>query len=103
MSRSNEPAADDEHASGAVPIRFFDLRLGPDPTRTALRPFLPGELPEPFAHAESRCQRIVGRALAFDGDALAAEIARTVDPLRGRHRDPDRVLLARYEEIAARV
>lgn len=87
----------------AVPLRLSDVRLDPDGTRTALRPFSPGEPPEAFRHPEPRAERIVARALAFDEAALAAELARTVDPLRKEHREPEPVLLARYEEIAADV
>ena len=103
MNTPDDRVVDGGQASGAVPIRFSDMRLQPDPTRTALRPFSPGEPPEPFARAEPRGRRIIGRALSFDGNALDAEILRTVEPLRGRHHDPDRVLLARFEEIAGEV
>lgn len=101
MSAAEKHVDGVEQASGAVPVRLSDLRLEPDPMRTALRPFAPGEPSETFAHAEPRGRRIVERALAISGSALDAEIARHADRLHGRHRDPERVSLARFEQVAA--
>ena len=92
-----------QQAHGGVPMRISDVRLEPDPLRTVLRPFSPGEPPEPFAHAEPRAGRIVERALVLRGAALEAELARLTDPLRDRHRDLDRLLLSRFDEVAADV
>ena len=94
---------DDQQGHSEVPMRISDVRLEPDPLRTVLRPFSPGETPEPFAHAEPRTGRIVERALMLEGVALDAELARLTDPLRERHRDLTGLLLSRFDEVAADV
>ena len=91
----------DRPAHAGVPVRISEVRLGPDPLRTVLRPFLPGEPSAPFAHAEPRTGRIVERALFLKGAALEAELARLTEPLVDRHRGLTDLLLSRFEEVAA--
>ncbi|HEX4693033.1 glycoside hydrolase family 130 protein [Sphingomonas sp.] len=76
------------------------LHLAPDASRTVIRPFGP-QYPTPFANVEpSRTERIVDAVLAMNAGELAADEARMIAPLHERHRNLDRLLLRRYEEIA---
>lgn len=81
-------------------MRHADLMLKPDPSRTVVRPFLPGD-PPAFAEPDRpRARRIAERVLAFDDTVLHAAIESVFGSLQGRFRDPDAVMLRRFEEIA---
>jgi len=76
------------------------LHLAPDASRTVIRPFDP-QYPTPFANIEpTRTERIVDAVLAMDAAELAADEERMIAPLHERHRNLDRLLRRRYEEIA---
>ncbi|THD37526.1 MAG: glycosidase [Sphingomonas sp.] len=78
------------------------LHLAPDASRTVIRPFDP-QYPQPFADTEpSRTERIVDAILAMGANELKAREA-TIAPLHKRHRNLDRLLQRRYEEVATLV
>jgi len=81
--------------------RLDNARISPDPSRTVLRPFSP-EDPRGFEFGgHPRAERICKRILELAEDALTREVERTVDPLRMRHPDVERILLERCDEIVA--
>ena len=82
-------------------IQHSDVSITANPARTVLRPFSPA-YPDAFAPAEGgRTAVIVQRVAGLSDDALDREVERTLTPLRARHRVADRVLMERFEEIAA--
>ena len=82
-------------------LKHEKLHLEPDASRTVIRPFDP-QYPQAFADTEpSRAERIVDAVLAMSTDQLASELKSVIDPLRKRHRNLERLVLRRYDEIAA--
>ena len=80
-------------------LNHAKLQLEPDARRTVIRPFDP-QYPGPFASQEpSRTERIVDCVLDMDDRAIAAASRKSISPLRGEHRNLDRLLLRRYDEI----
>ncbi|WP_019831898.1 glycoside hydrolase family 130 protein [Sphingomonas sp. PR090111-T3T-6A] len=74
--------------------------LRPDPTRTVIRPFSPGD-PAPFGTPEHpRALRIAERVLALAPDTLHDQLDRLMQSLSGRHDDVPGILARRYEEIS---
>ena len=73
--------------------------LRPDPSRTVIRPFAPGD-PDGYAVKDHpRSQRIAARVLALDEATLARELAETIESLHERHRNVEDMLLRRFDEI----
>jgi predicted GH43/DUF377 family glycosyl hydrolase len=82
-------------------LKHDALHLAPDASRTVIRPFDP-QYPQAFAGTEpSRIERIVDTVLTMHADQLVADQQAIITPLKQRHRNLDRLLLRRYEEIAA--
>lgn len=76
------------------------LILRPDPSRTVIRPFEPGD-PKAFADpAHSRAQRIVDRVATLDDATLARDLDRVLGSLGSRHRDVEETLMRRFDEVA---
>ncbi len=73
--------------------------LRPDPARTVIRPFLPGD-PAGFAVAgHPRSARILDRILALEPAAVAAELRQMTEALDGRHRNVEAMMLRRFDEL----
>lgn len=67
--------------------------------RTVLRPFKPGDVQGFVEQDGLRSDQIVVRVLALDEQALSEHLRRALEPLVGRHRDPERTLLRHYEQL----
>jgi predicted GH43/DUF377 family glycosyl hydrolase len=80
-------------------IRTLDVTLGPDPSRTVIRPFLPGD-PAAFANPEARPTRIIRRVLGLGEKAVADQLNRTWASLDERHRDVPDILQRQFEAVA---
>lgn len=84
--------------SGTDLMTHLPVILHPDPARTVVRPFEPGD-PEGFAIAShSRPQRIAERILSLDEDNLRAELGRITDSFSSRQADVEQMLLKRFDE-----
>lgn len=80
-----------------------NVHLRPDPSRTVIRPFDVG-YPEAFRDdAHPRMQQIVERVLSLDGARLMKDHAGIIAALADRHRDVDKILLRRFDEIRERI
>ena len=71
--------------------------LRPDAARTVLRPFI---IEDPATSDGPRTRRVVDRILALDGAGLRDELRIVAASLDERHRDVDRLLRRRYEELS---
>jgi predicted GH43/DUF377 family glycosyl hydrolase len=85
---------------GIVDLRHHDVILRPDPARTVIRPFLPGDPPAFAVPGHSRPERIAERVRGMDDAAMDKAVKTVTDSLDERHRDVDRMLLRRFDEIA---
>jgi len=81
-------------------MRHADLMLKPDPARTVIRPFLPGDPPAFAVPDRPRARRIAERVLAFDDPALHTSLQTVFGSLEGRFREPDALMLRRFDEVA---
>ena len=85
----------------AVKITHHAQMLKPDPSRTVIRPFVPGD-PAAFAQSDHpRARRIADRVLALDHDQGVDELEKVTSSLNERHRDVDTMLLRRFDEVAS--
>lgn len=75
-----------------------DLTLRPDPARTVLRPFTPGD-PAPFERVPPREQRLVRAILALDDDRIMRTYNAVVGLLQTRHRDVEAYLDDRFRQL----
>ena len=83
-----------------VSVRTLPTMLRPDPMRTVIRPFEPGD-PAGFADpVHPRGERIVQRVLAYDDDTARAAWSMVRQALDGRHRDLDGVFERRFSDAA---
>ncbi|WP_081856819.1 glycoside hydrolase family 130 protein [Sphingobium sp. DC-2] len=82
-------------AASSVFTRYA-LRLQPDPSRTVLRPFLPG-YPPPFEELMSRPKRIFERIAALDEIGSRTLHRQVVATMRERHRDVDAFFAAQFD------
>ena len=84
--------------SGTDLMTHSQVILHPDPSRTVVRPFEPGD-PEQFSgQGKPRLQRIAERILSLDEEGLRAEHGRIIDSFSGRQDDVERILLRRFDE-----
>jgi predicted GH43/DUF377 family glycosyl hydrolase len=84
-------------------IRHSELVLRPDPSRTVVRPFSPGD-PDGFAvPGRPRGRRILERVLALDDGEVRGLLDFVMETFESRHRDIDTVLLRRFEEVRREV
>jgi predicted GH43/DUF377 family glycosyl hydrolase len=81
-------------------MRHADLMLKPDPSRTVIRPFLPGDPPAFAVPDRPRARRIAERVLAYDEATVHAALDPMFAALNDRFREPRAVLLRRFDEIA---
>lgn len=80
-------------------VKTLDVMLEPNAMRTVVRPFAPGD-PAGYTNPENpRSQRIVDRVMAMQDGELDAELAHVTKSLDERHRDVERRLLARFDEL----
>jgi hypothetical protein len=70
--------------------------LRPDAARTVLRPFI---VEDPSTSDCPRTRRVIDRILALDDAGLQDELQVLAAGLEDRHRDVDRLLRSRYEEL----
>ena len=71
--------------------------LRPDASRTVLRPFI---VEDPSSSDCPRTRRVIDRILALDDAGLQDELQVMAVSLEDRHRDVDRLLRRRYEELS---
>jgi predicted GH43/DUF377 family glycosyl hydrolase len=84
--------------SGTDLMTHSKVILHPDPARTVVRPFEPGD-PDGFAvEGRTRPQRIAERILSLDEENLRAELGRITDSFSSRQDDVEDILLRRFEE-----
>ena len=84
-------------------LRHSDLHLRPDPSRTVIRPFEVG-YPEAYRdEGPPRMQQIVERVLSLDETSLLGEYQATIASLAERHRDIEKILMRRFQEIKDRI
>ena len=84
--------------SGTDLMTHSKVILHPDPARTVVRPFEPGD-PDGFAvQGHTRPQRIAERILSLDEEDLRAELGRITDSFSSRQDDVEDILLRRFEE-----
>ena len=76
-----------------------EVLLRPDPRRTVMRPFGPGDATAPKPGEKSRVQRIVGRVLELSPKACAQELKTVMNSLDERHLDVEGRLQERFEEL----
>ncbi len=82
-------------------VRHLEPTLYPDPKRTVIRPFLPGD-PDPFrVEGKPRGDRIVARTLAMSDDEVEALVEIILEGLGARHREVPALLMRRFDEVAA--
>jgi predicted GH43/DUF377 family glycosyl hydrolase len=76
------------------------IMLESEPSRVALRPFVPGDnpFPTPDFHA-SRLERVVRRVLSLDDHEVADELARVRVDLASRHRAVEATLERRFHNV----
>jgi predicted GH43/DUF377 family glycosyl hydrolase len=70
--------------------------LNPDSARTVLRPFI---IEDPSSSDCSRSRRIIGRILGLDDADLREGLEAFIAEMDGRHRDVERMLERRFEEL----
>ncbi|MCP3735559.1 glycoside hydrolase family 130 protein [Sphingomonas sp. RP10(2022)] len=81
-------------------VHHLEPTLLPDPKRTVIRPFLPGD-PDPFrVEGQPRGDRIVARLLALPDNQIVAMVDTIVEGLGARHREIPALLLRRFAEVA---
>jgi len=108
MKRSRHPpgrphAAEGTYCVPAPPgLSQSGITLVPEPSRVALRPFMPGDNPFPTATlGVSRMDAVIGRILTLDDASAEAELGRIRASLRGRHVNVDAVLERRFHDLCA--
>ncbi|WP_010184641.1 glycoside hydrolase family 130 protein [Sphingomonas sp. PAMC 26605] len=80
-------------------LNHLPIVLRPDPSRTVVRPFMPGD-PDSFAVASMpRSQRIIDRVMALSFEEGAKEREKITESLDERHRDVDAMLMRRFHEV----
>lgn len=76
-----------------------EVILRPNPSRTVVRPFEPGD-PEGFGNPkETRVHRIAMRILTLHDRQLKDELGRIMDSFSGHQDDVEELLLRRFEEM----
>ncbi|WP_420139079.1 glycoside hydrolase family 130 protein [Sphingomonas sp.] len=84
--------------AGTDLMTHSQIILRPDPSRTVVRPFEPGD-PDGFANGHSRVSRIADRVLTLDEAHLREELGRITDSFANRGIDSEQVLLRRFESV----
>lgn len=80
-------------------MSHLPIMLRPDPSRTVVRPFMPGD-PSAFAvESMPRSKRIIDRVMALSSEEVAGERERITESLDERHRDVDPLLMRRFHEV----
>ena len=98
MTTSADPSAC--LPSGGDQIRHSQIILRPEPSRVAIRPFVPADNPFPTASfGRSRVGRVMERIIGLNEVEQNTELKRVRASLAGRHRDVEAVLERRFHEI----
>lgn len=85
--------------SGTDLMTHSKVILHPDPSRTVVRPFEPGD-PDGYAvKGHSRAERIAKRVLTLDEVALKEEYKRITDSFSSRLDDVEGMLMLRFEHV----
>lgn len=85
---------------GTILLHHDNAMLRPDPSRTIARPFRPGW---PAGHPDggpSRSEVIIDRILTLDDAGVDHQLEAIKLSLDERHRDIDKMLLRRFDEVA---
>ena len=85
-----------------VHVDFYDVVLKPDPSRTVVRPFEPG-YPRGFDGGRSRTAETIDLIVGLNDDELRRQLTGVTASLDENHRDVDRTLQRRFEDIADRI
>jgi len=80
----------------------LDLQLRPDPSRTVLRPFLPGD-PPPFDKSTPRPRRIAERVTALDKAEFRQIHELVMTTMGQRHRDVEAFFTNQFEAVRDRL
>jgi len=80
----------------------LDLQLRPDPSRTVLRPFLPGD-PPPFDKSTPRPRRIAERVAALDPAEFRQIHELVMTTMGKRHRDVESFFTNQFEAVHNRL
>ena len=79
------------------------LILRPDPSRTVIRPFDPGDPTAFEVKGHPRAQRIADRVLALDDETVRDVLKLAVDALGERHCDVEALMLRRFDEMSGTI
>ncbi|HKX22428.1 MAG TPA: glycoside hydrolase family 130 protein [Rhizorhapis sp.] len=80
-------------------LTYSSVILRPDPSRTVIRPFEPGDPPAFADKNHPRAQRIADRILGLSDAELEAELREVTVSLDDRHRDVEQSLLRRFHDV----
>lgn len=80
---------------------IMNFKLRPDPTRTVIRPFVPGD-PDGVSKSRSRPQRIADRIAAIPSDKVERFRSLLAQPLAERIEEPELHLAQHYERLRTR-
>ena len=81
-------------------LQHAEIVLQPDPSRTVIRPFMPG-YPVGFdVTGPSRTQVIVNRVLAFEDILVTTELSEIFESLKCRHRSLDTLFTRRFDDVS---
>ena len=84
-------------------LQHSKLILRPNPSRTVIRPFMPG-YPVCFGGEGSpRTQVIVNRVMAFEESLVASELDEILARLKCRHRDLESMFQKRFDDLAVMI
>lgn len=85
--------------SGTDLMTHLQVILHPDPSRTVVRPFEPGDPDGYSTEGHPRAERIAQRILGLNQAQLEEELGRITDSFANRGTDSERVLMRRFEEV----
>ncbi|RDE07088.1 glycosidase [Sphingomonas aracearum] len=82
----------------ASTLKHSAVSLRPDPSRTVIRPFVPGD-PAAFASETPRVRRIAERVRSLSEAQSRSQLDAVIAGLSERHRNVEALLKRRYEEV----
>ncbi|CAN5138321.1 glycoside hydrolase family 130 protein [soil metagenome] len=81
-------------------INHLPVQLRADPARVVLRPFIPADDPlPPGSSIATRAQGLAGRVMALPQRDLDEELTRVIVSMTDRHRNVEKVLMRRFQEV----
>ena len=81
-------------------VTHLPTRLHPSAARKVIRPFTLEDPPGFVVPDHPRTQRIIARILSLDDAAAADQLSWALTAFKGRHRDLEGLLMARYQQMA---